>query len=147
MEKLLSNEDQRKWDILYTFCYSYICSPPIECLEDVEMMSERDKLFELVDNCVHSTNWKSILSANSQMRLITLSIRHAKDFYNSEVIGQETEPYRAIKSYFKRVDWERQILRDENPPPLSHLRLYMKMGDKYASPKAINTNKKTSKKK
>lgn len=145
--KPLSDIDQRKWDILHTFCYAYICSPPQECWGDAEMMAEREKLLELVEDSVHSTNWKSILSANSQMRLITLSIRHAKDFYNSEVIGQETEPYKAIKSYFQRMDWERQMLKSETPPPLSFLRLYMKQGDRYSSPQVSYTNKKTSKKK
>ena len=81
------------------------------------------------------------------MRLITLSIIHAKDFYNSEVIGQETEPYKRIKSYFERVDWQRQMLRSEDPPPLSHLRIYMKPGDVYRNPTAIYTSNKKSKKK
>jgi hypothetical protein len=111
------------------------------------MMKEREELLELVESSVHSTNWKSILSSKSKMRLITLSINHAKYFYNSEVIGQETEPYRAIKSYFQRADWEREMLKSEDPPPMGYLRLYMKKGDKYSNPQAIYTNKKTSKKK
>ena len=94
-------------------------------------MAERNKLLELVENDVHRTNWKSILSANSNLRLITLSIRHAKDFYESEVIGEETEPYKAIKEYFQRVDWERQMLRSESPPPIQYLIYYMTMGDVY----------------
>jgi hypothetical protein len=147
-QSLLSKDPtERKWDILHTFCYAYICTPPQECWEDEGMMKERDELLELVDNCVHSTNWKSILSAKSKMRLITLSISHAKDFYNSEVIGQETEPYKSIKEYFKRVEWQRQILKEEVPPPLSLLRLYMKEGDKYVNPQAIYTIGKSKTKK
>lgn len=141
MEKPLSDIDQRKWDILHTFCYAYICQPPHEYLDDEEFMAERNELLELVDNCVHSTNWKSILSAKSKMRLVTLSIRHAKEFYDSEVIGQKTEAYRAIEEYFQRVDWQRTMLRSADPPPLSFLRLYMKPGDTYRSPEAITAKK------
>jgi hypothetical protein len=143
--KLHSDPIQRKWDILHTFCYSYICQPPQEYWGDEEVMAERNKLLELVENDVHRTNWKSILSANSNLRLITLSIRHAKDFYDSEVIGEETEPYRAIKDYFKRADWERQMLRSESPPPIQYLIYYMKTGDVYSTYTA--TEKKTKRKK
>jgi len=129
--KLHSDPVQRKWDILHTFCYSYICQPPQEYWEDEEFMKERNELLELVENDVHRTNWKQLLSANSQTRLITLSIRHAKDFYDYEVIGQETKPYRAIKEYFKRVDWEREMLRSETPPPIQYLIYYMSIGDVY----------------
>lgn len=146
MEKPLSDIDQRKWDILHTFCYAYICQPPQEYWDDEEFMAERNELIELVDNCVHSTNWKSILSAKSQMRLITLSIIHAKDFYNSEVIGKETEAYKAIKEYFVKADWQRQMLRGEDPPTLSFLRLYMKLGDRYRSPSSTMAKKPTRKK-
>jgi hypothetical protein len=146
MEKPLSDIDQRKWDILHTFCYAYICQPPQEIWDDAEMMAERNELLEMVDNCVHSTNWKSILSAKSQMRLITLSIINAKDFYNSEVIGEKTEAYRSIEGYFKKADWEREMLRGQNPPPLSHLRLYMKVGDGWRNPEKIITKKVSQKK-
>lgn len=142
---LHSDPIQRKWDILHTFCYSYICQPPQEYWGDEEVMAERNKLLELVENDVHRTNWKSILSANSNLRLITLSIRHAKDFYDSEVIGEETEPYRAIKEYFKRADWERQMLRSETPPPIQYLIYYMTMGDVYR-PYTITENKTKRKK-
>lgn len=142
---LHSDPIQRKWDILHTFCYSYICQPPQEYWGDEEVMAERNKLLELVENDVHRTNWKSILSANSNLRLITLSIRHAKDFYDSEVIGEETEPYKAIKDYFQRADWERQMLRSENPPPIQYLIYYMTMGDVYRPYTA--TEKKTKRKK
>lgn len=146
MEKPLSDIDQRKWDILHTFCYAYICQPPQEIWDDAEMMAERNELLEMVDNCVHSTNWKSILYAKSQMRLITLSIINAKDFYNSEVIGEKTEAYRAIEGYFKKADWEREMLRGQNPPPLSYLRLYMKVGDGWRNPEKIITKKVSQKK-
>ena len=146
MEKPLSDIDQRKWDILHTFCYAYICQPPQEIWDDAEMMAERNELLEMVDNCVHSTNWKSILSAKTQMRLITLSIINAKDFYNSEVIGEKTEAYRAIEGYFKKADWEREMLRGQNPPPLSYLRLYMKVGDGWRNPEKIITKKVSQKK-
>lgn len=145
MERPLSDIDQRKWDILHTFCYAYICHPPQEVWDNAEMMAERNELLELVDNCVHSTNWKSILSAKSKMRLVTLSIMHSKEFYDSEVIGEKTEAYRAIEGYFKRADWERGMLRGESPPPLSHLRLYMKQGDKYKSPEASYAKTKKTK--
>lgn len=142
---LPSDPTQRKWDILHTFCYAYICQPPQETWDDAQVMEEQKELLEMVDNCVHSTNWKSILSAKSQMRLITLSIRHAKEFYNSEVIGEKTEAYRAIEGYFKRADWERQMLRGENPPPLPHLTIYMKQGDRYHKPQASYTKSKNKK--
>jgi hypothetical protein len=150
MEKPLSESDQRKWDVLHTFCYAYICQPPQEMWEDAEFMAHRNELFELVGNCVHSTNWKSILSAKSQMRPITLSIKHAKEFYNSEAIGEKTEAYRAIEEYFKRTDWQRQMLRSASPPPLSLLTLYMKQGDVYRDVKessAKNVSKKKRDKK
>jgi len=113
-------------------------------------MAHRNELLELVGNCVHSTNWKSILSAKSQMRPITLSIKHAKEFYNSEAIGEKTEAYRAIEEYFKRTDWQRQMLRSASPPPLSLLTLYMKQGDVYRDVKessAKNVSKKKRDKK
>lgn len=142
---LPSDPTQRKWDILHTFCYAYICQPPQEAWSDEEMMEERKELFEMVGNSVHDTDWKSLLSSKSKMRLITLSIRHAKEFYESEVIGEKSEPYRVIEGYFKRADWERQMLRGENPPPLPHLTIYMKQGDRYHKPQASYTKSKNKK--
>jgi hypothetical protein len=147
MQPPSNDPTQRKWDILHTFCYAYICQPPREVWEDEEIMAERDELLEMVGNCVHSTDWKSILSAKSKMRLITLSIINAKDFYNSEVIGEKTEAYKAIEGYFSKVDWQREMLNSDVPPPLSHLRLYMKQGDKYHNPEVSYATKKTARKK
>lgn len=141
-----SDSIQRKWDILHTFCYAYISQIPEECRDDEEYREHRNELFPLIGNSVHDTDWKSILSAKSKMRPITLAIKHAKEFYESEVIGEKTDAYRAIERYFQKADWERQMLRSDNPPPLSLVTIYMKIGDKYHNPQASYTKKVSQKK-
>lgn len=144
---LRSDPTQRKWDILHTFCYAYICQPPQELWGDAEAMKERNELLELVGNSVHSTDWKSILTSKSKMRVITLSIKDAKEFYESEVIKDKTDAYKAIEEYFKRADWEREMLRSEMPPPESLLITYMKPGDKYFNPEVVVRKTKKTKEK
>ena len=126
-----SNPSQRKWDILHTFCYAYICQPPQDFWEDKQFMEERDFLLRAVKNNVHVTDWKQILREYSQMGPITLSIRHAKEFYEAEVQNKETEAYRAIKSYFLKTDREREIIRATPGCDISYITLYLREGEAY----------------
>lgn len=142
------SSEQRKWDILHTFCYAYICQPPQDFWEDKQFMEERDFLLRAVKNNVHVTDWKQILREYSQMGPITLSIKHAKEFYEAEVQNKETEAYRAIKSYFLKTDREREIIRATPGCDISYITLYLREGEAYRKPTeswAMET-KKTKKK-
>jgi hypothetical protein len=135
---------QRKWDIVETFCYAYICQPPQEYWGDDEFMAERDFLLNAIGNNVHVTNWKQVLKEYSEMRPITLSIKHAKEFYEAEVQNEETEAYRAIKSYFVRTDRQREIIRNTPGCSISYITLYLREGEQYRNPTeswAIETKK------
>lgn len=142
------SSDQRKWDILHTFCYAYICQPPQEYWEDKQFMEEREFLFRAVKNNVHVTDWKQILREYSQMGPITLGIKHAKEFYEAEVQNKETEAYRAIKEWFLKMDKEREIIRATPGCDISYITLYLRSGEAYRNPTeswAVET-KKTKKK-
>ena len=145
---LHSDPTQRKWDILHTFCYAYICQPPQDFWEDKQFMEERDFLFRAVKNNVHVTDWKQILREYSQMGPITLGIKHAKEFYEAEVQNKETEAYRAIKDYFLRTDREREIIRANPGCSISYITLYLREGEAYRMPTESWTmeTKKTKKK-
>ena len=141
---LHSNNSKRKWEILETFCFAYICHPPHECWGDKQFMAERDFLMNAIGNNVHVTNWKQIFKEYSEMRPITLSIKHAKEFYEAEVQNEETEAYRAIKSYFVRTDRQREIIRNTPGCSISYITLYLREGEKYRNPTeswAIETKK------
>ena len=143
------SSDERKWDILHTFCYAYICHPPQEYWEDKQFMEERDFLLRAVKNNVHVTDWKQILREYSQMRPIKLSVRHAKEFYEAEVQNASTEAYRAIESYFTRTDREREIIRSSPGCDISYITLYLREGQQYRNATdswAVETKKKPNKK-
>ena len=142
-----SNPSQRKWDILHTFCYAYICQPPQEFWEDKQFMEERDFLLRAVKNNVHATDWKQILREYSQMGPITLSVRHAKEFYEAEVQNASTEAYRAIESYFSRTDRERAIIRSSPGCDISYITLYLREGEAYRKPTESWTMETKTKKK
>jgi hypothetical protein len=146
---LHSNPTQRKWDILHTFCYAYICIPPEEYWEDENFMEERNFLLPAMKNSVHDTDWKAVLREYSQMKPVTLSIKDAKEFYEAEVQNKETEAYKAIKRYFLKTDRERQIIRTTPGCDISYVRLYLKEGQKYitAEETAKIITKKASQKK
>jgi hypothetical protein len=129
-----SNESKRKWEILETFCFAYICQPPQGCEQDEEYMAHRDFLMKAVGNSVHTTNWKQVLKEYCEMKPVTLSIRHAKEFYDAEVQKEETEAYKAIKSYFLKTDREREIIHSSPGCDISYIRLYLKEGEKYRNP-------------
>lgn len=131
---LHSDPTQRKWDILHTFCYAYICQPPQEYMDDKQFMEERDFLMRAVKNNVHVTDWKQILREYSHMGPITLSIKHAKEFYDAEVQNKETDAYKAIKSYFTKVDREREIIRSSPDCDISFITLYLRKDEKYRNP-------------
>jgi hypothetical protein len=141
------SSDERKWDILHTFCYAYICQPPQEYWEDKQFMEERDFLLRAVKNNVHVTDWKQILREYSQMRPITLSVRHAKEFYEAEVQNASTEAYRAIKSYFLKTDREREIIRANPGCDISYITLYLREGEAYRKPTESWTMETKTKKK
>jgi hypothetical protein len=129
-----SNEAKRKWEILETFCFAYICSPPYGMEQDEEYMAHRDFLMKAIGNNVHVTNWKQLFREYSEMRPVTLSIRHAKEFYEAEVQKEETEAYRAIKSYFLKTDRQREIIRKNLGCDISYITLYLKDGEQYRNP-------------
>lgn len=143
-----SNEAKRKWEILETFCFAYICQPPKEYWGDEQFMAEREFLLNAIGNNVHVTNWKQVFKEYSEMRPITLSIKHAKEFYEAEVQKQETEAYRAIKSYFVKTDREREIIRSTPGCDISYITLYLREGEAYRTPTETWTmeTKKTKKK-
>lgn len=97
-------------------------------------MEEREFLFRAVKNNVHVTGWKQILREYSQMGPITLSIRHAKEFYEAEVQNKETEAYRAIKEWFLKMDKERGIIRANPGCDISYITLYLREGEAYRTP-------------
>ena len=129
-----SNESKRKWEILETFCFAYICQPPKEYEQDEEYMAHRDFLMKAIGNNVHVTNWKQLFREYSEMKPVTLSIRHAKEFYEAEVQKEETEAYRAIKSYFVKTDRQREIIRNTPGCDISYITLYLKDGEQYRNP-------------
>jgi len=65
---------------------------------------------------------------------ITLSIRHAKEFYEAEVQNKETEAYRAIKSYFLKADRQREVIRANPGCDISYITLYLREGEAYKNP-------------
>lgn len=112
--------------------------------KDDEYMAHRQFLLNAIGNNVHVTNWKQIFKEYSEMRPITLSIKHAKEFYEAEVQKDETEAYRAIESYFSKVDRQREIIRNTPNCDISYITLYLREGEKYRNPTeswAIETKK------
>jgi len=138
---------QRKWEIVETFCFSYICQPPQEYWGDDEFMAEREFLLKAIGNNVHVTNWKQIFKEYSEMRPVTLSIRHAKEFYEAEVQNKKTDAYRAIEGYFAKVDKQREIIRNTPDCDMAIVTLYMKEGDSYFSCKGADVSHLAKKKK
>jgi len=110
-------------------------------------MEERDFLLRAVKNNVHATDWKQILREYSQMGPITLSVRHAKEFYEAEVQNASTEAYRAIESYFSRTDREREIIRSSPGCDISYITLYLREGEAYRKPTESWTMETKTKKK
>jgi len=102
--------------------------------QDDEYMAHRDFLMKAIGNNVHVTNWKQLFREYSEMRPVTLSIRHAKEFYDAEVQKEETEAYRAIKSYFVKTDRQREIIRKNSGCDISYITLYLKDGEQYRNP-------------
>jgi len=135
-----SNQAQRKWEIVETFCFSYICQPPQEYWEDDEFMAEREFLLKAIGNNVHVTNWKQIFKEYSEMRPVTLSIKHAKEFYEAEVQNRKTDAYKAIEGYFSKVDNQREIIRNTPDCDIAIVTTYMKEGDSYFSCKGADVS-------
>ena len=138
---------QRKWEIVETFCFSYICQPPQEYWGDDEFMAEREFLLKAIGNNVHVTNWKQIFKEYSEMRPVTLSIRHAKEFYEAEVQNNKTDAYKAIEGYFTKVDKQREIIRNTPDCDIAIVTLYMREGDSYFSCKGADVSHLAKKKK
>jgi len=135
-----SNPAQRKWEIVETFCFSYICQPHPEYWEDDEFMAEREFLLKAIGNNVHVTNWKQIFKEYSEMRPVTLSIKHAKEFYEAEVQNRKTDAYKAIEGYFSKVDNQREIIRNTPDCDIAIVTTYMKEGDSYFSCKGADVS-------
>jgi len=142
-----SNTSRRKWDIAETFCYSYICQSPKEYWGDEKFMAEREFLMNAITNSVHTTNWKQIFKEYSEMRPVTLGIKHAKEFYEAEVQNEKTEAYRAIESYFVKTDRQREIIRNTSDCDIHSVIYYLRDGQAYSPTKNNNILPVTKKKK
>ena len=125
----LSNEMKRKWAIVENFCFAYICQPPAEFLNDKEWMRERDILFDLIANDVVRTDWKHIMKEHSHLRPITLSVTHAKEFYEAEVQKEILENHKLLCAFFERADWLRSVMEQEERPHITEAVYYMKVGN------------------
>jgi hypothetical protein len=105
------SEGQKKWDLMHTFSYAYICQPPEEYWEDEEFMMHRDILFGQVHHDVHRTDWKTIYSRYNEFLPIRLAFKNAKEFYEAQSTGGTTQAYEDIKGYAERMDKQRAEMR------------------------------------
>jgi hypothetical protein len=105
------SEAQKKWDLMHTFSYAYICQPPREYWEDEEFMMHRDILFGQVHYDVHRTDWKTIYSRYNEYLPIRLAFKDAKEYYQAWTLGQSTAAYEQIKGYAERTDQQRAEIR------------------------------------
>lgn len=110
-----NQEAQRKWDLMHTFSYAYICQPPKEYWEDEEFMLHRDVLFNQVANDVHKTDWSTIYKRYNEYLPIRLAYKDAKEYYDAELDGASTPAYEEIKGYAQRVDAQKKELRRPVP--------------------------------
>lgn len=108
---MLVSEAQKKWDLMHTFSYAYICQPPKEYWEDEDFMLQRDILFGQVHNDVHRTDWKTIYGRYNEFLPIRLAFKDAKDYYEAWVRGGTTEAYELIREYSERMDEQRAKMR------------------------------------
>ena len=109
-------EKQEKWDLMETFLYAYISQPPDEIWNDEKSREEWEWMHPLLGWDVFQTNFKEIYAQHGKNSLITLSLKHAKEYYEQRAIGATTAPYEAIKGYAERVEKERWDRR--NPKPI-----------------------------
>jgi hypothetical protein len=108
------SEAQRKWDLMHTFSYAYICQPPQEYWDDEEFMMHRDILLNQVHHDVHRTDWKTIYSRYNEYLPIRLAFKDAKESYEALAQNSTTPAYENIRVYAERMDKQRVILR--KPP-------------------------------
>ena len=120
----MNKEAQKKWDIMHTFSYSYICQPPQKYWEDEEFLFQRDILLQQVHHDVHRTDWKIIYGRYSEFRPIQAAYKDAKEYYDAFLKGETTPEYESIRAYAERMDEERVKLRAPKPDdrPVSKLR-------------------------
>ena len=120
----MNKEAQKKWDIMHTFSYSYICQPPQKYWEDEEFLFQRDILLQQVHHDVHRTDWEIIYGRYSELRPIQAAYKDAKEYYDAFLKGETTPEYESIRAYAERVDEERVKLRASKPDdrPVSKLR-------------------------
>jgi len=104
-------EAQQRWDLLHSFCYSYICQVPKKYMNDEEYRAHRDVLFDLVANDVHRTNWKDIFSRYQNYLPIVAAYNAAKEYTYAAEKGQTTEEYEEIRGYVERMDDQRRQMR------------------------------------
>lgn len=119
MTKHPSNEHSRKWAILENFLFAYITQPPREYWDDVAWMCDRDILVELIGSDIIRTDWARIMREYSHLRPVTLCIKHAKDFYDTEVQKGDLERYKALKPFFERADWLRSVMARPDAPRIN----------------------------
>ena len=108
------SEAQKKWDLMHTFSYAYICQPPQEYWDDEEFMMHRDILLNQVHHDVHRTDWKTIYSRYNEYLPIRLAFKDAKESYEALIQNSTTPAYQNIRVYAERMDKQRVILR--KPP-------------------------------
>ena len=119
----LSSEAQRKWDLLHTFSYAYICQPPEKYWDDEDFMFQRDVLLQQVHHDVHRTDWKTIYARYSEFLPIQAAHADAKAYYQQAENGLSTPEYERIRAYAERMDEQRiQMRKPINDRPADKLR-------------------------
>mgnify|MGYP006275129837 CR=1 FL=1 len=115
---MLDSEAQRKWDILHTFSYAYICQPPEQYWDDEEFMYQRDILLQQVHHDVHRTDWKTIYSRYGDYLPIQAALNDAKEYYAKLEVGETTPAYERMREYAERMDAQRVEMRKPRPLPV-----------------------------
>ena len=107
------DEAQRKWDLMHTFSYSYICQPPRAYWDDEAFMADRETLLVQVASDVHRTDWKRIYAMFGASLPIKLAFHDAKEYYEASLRGETTPAYELKRGYMERMDKEREQKRKE----------------------------------
>jgi hypothetical protein len=110
-------EKQKKWDLLEMFVYAYISQPPDLIWNDENARAERDEMHRMLGWDVFQTDFRAILREYPHTRLITLAVMDAKEFYEENIKGGNTDAYNALKPYAERVAKQRHDIRCPPPEP------------------------------
>jgi len=110
-------EKQKKLDLLEMFVYAYIAQPPDSIWNDESARAERDEMHRMLGWDVFQTDFRAILREYPHTRLITLAVIDAREFYEENIKGGNTEAYNALKPYAERVAKQRHDIRCPPPEP------------------------------